>query len=503
MTRHEKILEALGILTNEAKELVQTFNARIGTMYDHKKIVREVCSGLLLYKKNPSEGTAQFVSGKLNEIKSKVFPAFQKINPDIPAAGEMKKELLTELHDFETLQKDIEDKKLGAEARKKMIDILKGMRAEIEQQQENVSEAEHIADLVRLANGFAAREKTLLSQEIQLIQKTEQAVKQQKSSAEYDSLEFEWKTLLSDMDSLLRQEKIDVIDHITPLLKKQYTITDRINRILGPFAWTRQKRRLTQEEIKTVMEGKRITAEDIARDLQTFTMPGETQQYISLLSRHPEVLDERAREFIAKGSYMAGTTATIEHKRLTNLAFKDPLTGLDRRIAFDEQIKIDLGLAHRSNEPLAILFIDGDNFKQYNDRYSHAIGDQVLIFIAKIIKSELLREGDTAYRWGGEEMVVLLPKTDLNGAVEVATRILYKMRAEGKEFMSKINAKYAPILASQGKQPMTEITVSIGIATHPEDAITAEDLVHVADARVYEAKAQGRNRIVTRTQVIK
>ena len=163
--------------------------------------------------------------------------------------------------------------------------------------------------------------------------------------------------------------------------------------------------------------------------------------------------------------------------RLEELATTDALTGLKNRRKFDSTIDCEWRRAIRAGTPLALLMIDADHFKAYNDTYGHQAGDQVLVGIAICISDSVHRAGDCAARYGGEEFAVLLPGLSAAEALAVAESIRLKVELWSDE-------------------PQVT-TVSIGAASLMANA-TADwaDLVSAADKALYAAKAQGRNRSV-------
>lgn len=164
------------------------------------------------------------------------------------------------------------------------------------------------------------------------------------------------------------------------------------------------------------------------------------------------------------------------------LAITDPLTQLYNRRHFESVIESEFASTARYKSPASCLMIDVDHFKGVNDEYGHRAGDTVLRELSQIIKN-CLRKVDTVARWGGEEFVVLLPRTKKQDALIAASRIL-KAIAEYK--FSDIDR---------------QITVSIGIASIPDLTIdTAEKLVDASDSAMYEAKEKGRNQIIIAEQ---
>ena len=166
--------------------------------------------------------------------------------------------------------------------------------------------------------------------------------------------------------------------------------------------------------------------------------------------------------------------------KLEELATTDSLTGLKNRRKFDAEIDSEWRRAARQKTPLALLMIDADHFKAYNDTYGHQAGDQVLVGIAICISDTVKRAGDCAARYGGEEFAVLLPGCAADEAMQVAETIRLKV--------------------AQWSDGPTVNTVSIGIASMvPVAAMEWQQLVEAADKALYAAKAGGRNRSVLAT----
>ncbi|MDH3974637.1 MAG: diguanylate cyclase [Deltaproteobacteria bacterium] len=157
----------------------------------------------------------------------------------------------------------------------------------------------------------------------------------------------------------------------------------------------------------------------------------------------------------------------------------DSLTGLFSRGSFDETLAQEAARAERYETDLSLLFYDLDNFKQINDTYGHFAGDMALKKVAEIILKEI-RAADFAARYGGEEIVVLLPKTGKVNALMLGDRIRKrieetKLRHNGKSF---------------------NLTISGGLASYPIDAINLIELIQFADKALYRAKNSGKNKIV-------
>ncbi len=161
---------------------------------------------------------------------------------------------------------------------------------------------------------------------------------------------------------------------------------------------------------------------------------------------------------------------------LNRISRTDSLTGLYNRWHLDDVTARESSTARRHGDQLSIVLFDIDHFKIVNDTYGHPAGDLVLVEFARRMTDQL-RAGDIAGRWGGEEFLLILPRTDVAGAVRVAERV-------------RIAAAATPIIATTSRIP---ITVSGGCATGSGEAHS--ELLDLADNRLYEAKRAGRNRI--------
>ncbi len=160
---------------------------------------------------------------------------------------------------------------------------------------------------------------------------------------------------------------------------------------------------------------------------------------------------------------------------IENLAHFDQLTGLPNRVMLYDRVAYLLGMAQRSNQPLAVMFLDLDHFKNINDTLGHTIGDYILIEMAKRIKATV-RDEDTVSRLGGDEFIMLFPNTDANSAMHIATKLITEI---SKPSMIENNE--------------LTITPSIGIAIYPNDGEDFETLLKNADTAMYKVKSDSRN----------
>lgn len=167
------------------------------------------------------------------------------------------------------------------------------------------------------------------------------------------------------------------------------------------------------------------------------------------------------------------------YRKVQILANTDSLTGLYNNRYFYESLGRELKRSARYGHLLSLVMIDIDHFKKYNDSFGHLQGDIALKEIARTLINNL-RSSDIAARYGGEEMVIILPETSKEGAVDAAQRI-------------KRDIQEHPFPGSRGKE--VRITVSLGVSIYPDDADSVKELIRKADQALYQAKREGRNRV--------
>ncbi len=168
------------------------------------------------------------------------------------------------------------------------------------------------------------------------------------------------------------------------------------------------------------------------------------------------------------------------HDEIYKQSITDNLTGLPNRRALDAECAREFSRARRHVLPTSLFMVDIDHFKQVNDDHGHQAGDAVLARVAHAVR-DATRTGDTVARYGGEELAILMPQSDLAEAAVVAERVRASVEALVTEYRSRSIA----------------VTVSVGCAELHEDDADFEALLRRADEKLYEAKRAGRNRVVT------
>ena len=187
---------------------------------------------------------------------------------------------------------------------------------------------------------------------------------------------------------------------------------------------------------------------------------------------------EAEQELLEKHRQLEKTKRMLE-----GLALKDGLTGLYNRRHFSEQLDREWNRARREQSPLSLIMIDIDHFKRFNDTYGHIAGDHCIRAVADATRSCFVRGSDLVARYGGEEFVVLIAGVDRRQARERAELL--------RQAIKQIPLEHA------GRAAAPVVTVSVGVATAvPGDRIVPDDLLVAADRALYQAKRQGRDRVV-------
>jgi len=166
---------------------------------------------------------------------------------------------------------------------------------------------------------------------------------------------------------------------------------------------------------------------------------------------------------------------------LNDLIMKDPLTGIYNRRYIDQTVPLEISKSLHANQHLSIAMIDIDNFKQINDIYGHNAGDIIIKKVGRILSNNIRDDVDWVGRYGGDELLVCLKNVDNDKAYKILERI--------RKFIDSNDFKV--------EDKKIHITASFGLCTVKDKEISAVDLIKLADEKLYEAKNQGRNKLVT------
>ena len=218
---------------------------------------------------------------------------------------------------------------------------------------------------------------------------------------------------------------------------------------------------------------------DLDRDISVAAMKALAGKLLIETRRMQETNSALEQKLEASRDDIASLQRDLDDVRRESLL--DPLTKIANRKSFDDGMEKAIADASSGNDPLCLMLIDIDHFKNFNDTYGHQTGDQVLRLVAMTLKSNI-KGKDLAARYGGEEFVAILPSTDIAGAVIVAENIRKAIQAK-------------ELLKRSTNEKLGRITASFGVAAfRPSD--TAASLIERADRCLYAAKHAGRNRVI-------
>ncbi len=249
----------------------------------------------------------------------------------------------------------------------------------------------------------------------------------------------------------------------------------------------------TREELLSLNVTQVIAPEDLARmslvEDRLAARKGMLIEHVLLRKDGSRFPVEVSVKLLDDGTMQAIIRDITERKRaqeaLHKLATRDALTGLYNRHEMDRLLHEEVSRCRRYNRPLSVIMVDIDHFKEINDKYGHHTGDKVLRWIGGLFRDNV-RDVDWAARYGGEEIAIILPETCERDATLVAERFRHMMG----------DHPFA-ISLPDGVELRIPVTISVGVAEFPADAVTEESLLMAADQALYRAKRAGRNRVMS------
>ncbi len=229
----------------------------------------------------------------------------------------------------------------------------------------------------------------------------------------------------------------------------------------------------------TTCPGRVVLKKEGSVDYREVMFQTKDGQEISVACSHKGLKSETGEDYVLC-ILKDMTHKKAEERALKNEAMTDGLTGLYNYRYFKRQLDLEVKRAERYLHPVSLVMVDIDHFKSYNDHHGHLRGNNILERIASLLKT-YTRETNLVARYGGEEFMILLPETESKIAAKAAVRMRRMIQKER--------------FPLQEDQPSGNLTISLGVASFPWDAPSAEELVRCADAALYRAKALGRNRV--------
>jgi diguanylate cyclase (GGDEF)-like protein len=255
-------------------------------------------------------------------------------------------------------------------------------------------------------------------------------------------------------------------------------LVDAVMPILDGFEFCEQLKNLGERLTPILM----ITSLDDNESVDRAFASGATDYITKPINL--SILRQRVRNLVRQSHLIKNQLNELQqaNQNLQLLANLDSLTKLSNRRGFDDYIQKEWQRMQRIEAPLSLIMCDVDFFKNYNDRYLHPNGDKCLIKVAMAMRKTVRRSGDLVARYGGEEFAIVLPNTDALGAISVAENI--RSAIKNLEITHEASA-VCPY-----------VTISVGVSTIiPTRENEFQDLIHVADRALYQAKSQGRDRV--------
>lgn len=465
----EEFLDMITGFTLQEKLHLADFEERIYSLYDIKKLVRQVGNATTNFIKSKSEKDKKHALKKIALLKELIIIKFGKF------LEEERKEIISEeylvkkekdllaglevqqLEEYNKLKQGLESEMKGV--RKKIEKMMKYIEEAIKREALDISISKHLEELIILMKEIYRNEADKVKRFYEELNKLEEEAKglgQYEDTSTIKKIIEEMKVKYVELDEELRTEK---------------------RRFIDPFyKFLRQKRRILRLIKRNIEKSKKrkITMNTILKDVHTFTDSNETQRYYKhMISNYWDQLDDKAKRHLHNISRLAGEAGEARKFQLeksAGLASIDGLTGVKNKRGLINDIYLI-----KDTNLISAIFIDMDDFKEINDNYGHDIGDKALKVVVNSITISI--DKNRVYRYGGDEFVILLPQVPKEKAVETAKKIRKDVENLSKKILEK------------------GITISLGVATLPEDAKNINDLLAAADAALLRAKRAGKGRV--------
>ena len=347
--------------------------------------------------------------------------------------------------------------------------------------------------LAQRSNKFL-RDTTLLRIKHEALTKTAEQnlklVQQQQNSLE-EKEEYMRSILNTSLEAILTMNEHGIVELVNPAVEKMFGYNKK--ELIGKNISTLMPNSIAsfhQNKVDTYMQsgnkkmtGRRLETEARRQNGEIFPVAVSVSDNI-INGRH--IFTSVISDITEQRSMM--NALQVKNDELEYLSSHDQLTGISNRRSIDEYMHREWDRAHRQKSNVSVLMLDVDNFKTYNDNYGHQAGDLCLKRIAEIMKENLHRPADYLGRYGGEEFIVILPETDIEGGLLVAENL--------RDAVESLKIPHE-------KSNYGSVTISIGIAsTVPKKVNNFEKIISCADKALYEAKSLGRNCIASSSKVL-
>ncbi|MBS3148353.1 GGDEF domain-containing protein [Candidatus Woesearchaeota archaeon] len=456
--------------------------SRASLLVDHSELVNLLCDQLEQFK---TDSNAAPALETLEQLRAHINEPFRAYVHELEKEAEqesaqIERAITLEAHDLSKLTA------IGPAAQEKLAQVVKETKEHIRAYELELDAVKHIKDSLRLFMSVQDELGKLAKEMLELITSTNAALARA-PDAFIDKIVQLWKTIDNELTGAIRKE-LTAVEHLQGLFTQKYSILrlpERYNSRRGILNWLLGKNR--------------ITVQDIERDIKLMIRPQQFSTYsTTLLLDFKEMLTFEAIEFLRTKTHIVEQEITNREVKFTSSIAMDTKTGLRSNRVISEEFKVLTTKAQRRNQKVGFIMVDIDNFKNLNGYYGVTIADNVLNFVATTMKDSV-RSTDEVYRWGGEEIIVLLPsgKKEITKEItmERAELIRATVQEKSRAYMKAINEGiYMPEEARY--QPVEEVTVSIGVGMYPDTAKTEIELTRLVWDAVKKAKGSGRNKVV-------
>jgi diguanylate cyclase (GGDEF)-like protein len=493
-SERKQVAEKILLLGSQLRKAASDLDRRMLTLAAHTDYVRRIIALIKRMKKEFSESrikefekTKKELNDSISRLRKEILSTYGNITIQKSSDGvliRLEREIGTEAERFRRLDiaglKLLEDEysQFYGVAKEKFAKMLVEEREALRKEAMTKQAIVVLINLVSQLESFMGRLDALVKKEEELLSKV---YLEEGKSVDLQSLDMIGRQLsatIREMNLLFREEKASVHDPLLKLVNEEVAwieeATGRILDLKKPSFFQRLLGRKTK-----------ITYDDIRKSLYQFTDPKEYHTFSTSLKNtlrmHPEMFDSLSAEKIDH-------LFSMSLKRIGSLsrfAYKDSLTGLHNKRYFQDRLRELIG----RKRGFSIFLIDIDYFKKFNDSFGHLVGDKVLVEVADILVSST-RTTDIVCRWGGEELVIIMPRTALEEAFSVAERV--RTNVAGHRMLD-LDGKYTRELTISGG--LVHISDEALASSRKSTTVVLEALVSQVDALLYKAKGGGRNRV--------